>query len=431
MKIKSKKEIEENKLKKQKVLKILKRILDILMYSWALILTIGLIVGSCSKKNNGSTNLQLKNKVNPSCLVEDYDPNKIGSWYYSFNETKLQQWWSDDERPYFRVGWSSLAQITFNVDIELDFQVDGQVRHFDYLHCYVDVDPDDSSGDYFHFGNITAKTNDNSDSLLLFFQNSLQQNVFFKVSGNYQLNLIDNRYVYIIVEDQPRGFLSFFGDFVNFSEINYSFSFNEQINYNAPVNTSFNQLFIASSDTSKNITIDLPFFESAGMIFNRIRFVYVSAVGSRMKIDEQVVVNNTSGYYFNYMSYENTISNTSKVVNLRNYGDTTANGNYATYVDYGSYWVDLRYRTISFENDLEDYYLSLLNPINNNNLSGSNGYNGGNVGLDTVFNLLGNSMSALLGLFNISIIPGLTIGVLMFLPLVVTIIVLVFKAVKK
>lgn len=61
----------------------------------------------------------------------------------------------------------------------------------------------------------------------------------------------------------------------------------------------------------------------------------------------------------------------------------------------------------------------------------SNTMGGISVGLENVFTLIGSSFSGLIPLLNITIVPGITIGLLVFIPLIITIILVILRLVKK
>lgn len=444
MKIRSKKEIEENKLKKQKVFKILKRILDIIVYLWALILTIGLIVGSCSKKNNGSTNLQLRkmNDINNSALT-------VGGLDLSDYKYMYSMKYSEGDIVEFSERQMALYMNRFGYsDIEYPSPQPSVFRYFTFTdyEVYIYENKVFYPVQQIRFQLICENEIDAQPSYYKFQLNTIE----FYYNGAFRYGVkpddfLENPVVYSFEVQKWNLFTTneatnpndiFTEGFLDYwcitQELNLSnFQFNNQINYNSPFDLTLGNQFIKGNYNSMiTKSYNLPYFVSGGVIYNQIVLKYDTASAMYFNVNDNVILGPSGSITYFAMFYQNSFTNVSTMVNVRDNADYYHDGGYSLIQLPSSTWVSQEYRNISFLYDITDSDLLNVSQFNNNSAYSTSVTNG-NIGLGNVFDLLSNSFNSLLGLFNISIIPGVTIGVLMFLPLVVTIIVLVFKAVKK
>lgn len=223
-----------------------------------------------------------------------------------------------------------------------------------------------------------------------------------------------------------------------------SFSFYQVFNYNAPYTGNLNSVFINDADFTssmspliKKITYDLPYFRSNGQFFNRIEVIYTNAYGTRYRDINSNALSiklcSSDGYgYFTHLQYVNTDTNFTKAVCFRNFSNyTDNNGDMQIYLDSGVSWVNTDYMQLKFLSVLspsESNYLAQFN--NNTTITGLGGYSG-DIGLGEVFTLLSLAFQSWLPIFNIQIIPGVTIGLMLFLPLITGIIITIIWIVKR
>lgn len=219
-----------------------------------------------------------------------------------------------------------------------------------------------------------------------------------------------------------------------------SFTFNYGFNYNAPYSASYDSVFVsvAESGVLEKITynFDSPFV-SNGQLFTEINLYYIQGNGTAYFENPQgtlVKINNNSNlYYFSYMTYDNVRDDTSIMVAQRRfrsyYNSSSDTTNMA--LDFGSDWVNSEYQYIDFIAPLSVSQLNWLSQFNTNQyINGiSTGVN--NIGLSNVFVLLSTSFSSLLPILRIEILPSITIGLLVFMPLIVGIITFIIWLVKR
>ena len=181
--------------------------------------------------------------------------------------------------------------------------------------------------------------------------------------------------------------------------------------------------------------IKVPFFKLSGLnfVFDTIRFWYGSGWASYYVDDEGVVKLPTSPYWsYTGLYYVNSITGHTLIVNLPNsVSSYNSSGDSITARIKGSYWVSDSYRYIYFNDSLSDSVIVNLNQYNSFTNSDSGYSSGGNYGLTNVFTLISNSFSSCLPFLSIEIVPGITIGLLILLPLVAGIIIAIIWVVKR
>lgn len=182
-----------------------------------------------------------------------------------------------------------------------------------------------------------------------------------------------------------------------------------------------------------------------GVVYNTMRLVgmdltdnatYYTTDGESFKIW------NLGNSYFVpfYLAYENTNTNVSHAVIYVNQVIRDTNNGTAIYLN--SYrWTNEVYKNITildkdFKHNTNFYtqttldLMSVLNNGNNNQIGNITNYTLGTSN-NNVFVWLRGAFSSLTDIFAISLLPGVTIGILIFLPMVVTIIIVIFKLIKK
>lgn len=233
---------------------------------------------------------------------------------------------------------------------------------------------------------------------------------------------------------------SYFPDIVNdlydiyiFEEA--SFTFITNFNFNAPFNFALDSPFVNVVGQTK--TYDLPWFYVNGLAFNQIKLIYVDGASTRY-IDQNGVLQintDTSTSFYSIMQYVNTATNYAVLVNTRNFATASdSNGNLQTYLATGTKWVNDSYRTITFSDTLTPQQLDNLSQFNTNINNGYSDYTSGvvtDIGLASVFSLIGSAFASVSGFLSIQIMPGLTLGLLLFTPLIVGIILAIVWLVKR
>lgn len=213
-----------------------------------------------------------------------------------------------------------------------------------------------------------------------------------------------------------------------------TFEFLSPFNFNAPYGQQFNPFF-ASADFSTNTTrfkdISVNFL-SNGKFYNKIRCYYMFADGSYFRLlDNSIYEVNSLGYgYFTYMEYINTITNNNDLVCSREYQQYQYNGGLTYLALNNVVWKTNYYRNITLLNADSDT-LSMITEFNNLNIydDGIGGVSNG--GVSSLFDLLSLAFASVLPILNITILPGLSIGLLIFAPLAVSIIIFVVWLVKR
>lgn len=219
-----------------------------------------------------------------------------------------------------------------------------------------------------------------------------------------------------------------------------SIIFDNAINYNTFYDKDLSYDWLENStDVPNGYTLDLRFgtFISGGQLFDCIRIFYhnvadnyfVNSFQDYNDVKAPGNPNNTLVYFLN-ISYVNSMTGQSVIVNVR---DSTlihfASENWVSAFTRGSTWVSQAYREVTFLYGLSEQRITELMRLNNN--SGVISYGSSGNGFGGVFDLLGQAFNTWASIFNMTLIPGISLGLFIFLPLVVTIIVLVFRAVKK
>ena len=229
-------------------------------------------------------------------------------------------------------------------------------------------------------------------------------------------------------------------DFTN----SYYFEFNTQLNYNGSYLESLDNTFVqdatfTTSNPSATVvkTYDVGYFLSGGDLFNQIKIYYANGYASRyMKMASggysasNFNVLSSAGFgYYTAMIYYNTVSEKSVVVNSRNYGQfTDSDGNLQVYIANSSTWLSSTYRTIRLASESEETLkLSVFNENSYNTIN----FSGSDVGLGNVFTLITQAFSSFIPILSINVIPGITIGLLLFLPLITGIIIFIVWLVKR
>lgn len=219
------------------------------------------------------------------------------------------------------------------------------------------------------------------------------------------------------------------------------FNFNNQINYNAPYNASLSADYI--TDTSFNnagVHIEKSlfgdsynfdcWFKVSGQYFNDISLTYVSALATSFDDSGEPVASTGFGYY-SFMAFSNSITNKMLVVNTRNYSSYTKGNAQGIYFIRSSDWASGSYKNLELLFTPTSEQLSILNTLNNDSNIPNQTYSKEDIGLGGAFTLLGQAFSSVAGLLAIQVLPNITLGLLLFLPLIVGIIIAIIWIVKR
>jgi len=231
----------------------------------------------------------------------------------------------------------------------------------------------------------------------------------------------------------------FYANATFLSNKSFKFTINKNFNYNAHFGSTLESNFVTKfwSGTSGmgTLTYDFPLFISNGEIFNRIELYFISGYGTRYvtssRSTEPLTNDNESTCYYLNMLYKNTQTNTSRLVNRRANVYVDDDGTPQNALCPGSLWENNEYQVLYFQTDLSEVQKNNVAQFNNYDVY--NGFEGINedVGLSNVFTLLGGAFTSLISLFKIELLPGISIGLLFFMPLIVGIILLIIWLVKR
>lgn len=275
------------------------------------------------------------------------------------------------------------------------------------------------------------------------------ERVYFRNGNNYYQTLIassitsnyyevQNPFVALVFDIEPIDIepLLYFYELSNQS----NFIFNKNFNYNAPMGVTaqtpyyFKPGNIEGSGVSYYFNYNVGFFISNNEVFNYIRWEWQPSLGA-VYYDfgdgniKKGPDGSEQGSYL-YLMYGNSFTNTLKIVNSRDQiAFMPTNSSYAYYYANSSTWVNDNYRNITFLQNMSNDLKTKIESFNNNN---QNSFSG-NIYVDggDIFTLLGTAFNSLGDFFGLAILPGISIGVLFFLPLIVGIIVVMFHILKK
>lgn len=251
-----------------------------------------------------------------------------------------------------------------------------------------------------------------------------------------------------------------FEELVNVIDYDTTFTFNKLFNYNAfiqyryceqkqiDVQPSLRSLMpYYATDLVYNST-DFPDvlqtykyainggFYSNGRYYTHIivDYAFIAQPDNFQDKDNQIITANNQtlngNVTFLKMYYYNDAGNYQDEVCGRQYGYYDNRG---SYYPYEPVWSNNSYQNLLMSSDVNqtndvDYVMKMIN-----NLHVYDGFNiqSNDAGLGDAFTLLGNAFTAMTSIFNITIIPGITIGLLLFLPLIAGVIVLIIWVVKR
>lgn len=252
----------------------------------------------------------------------------------------------------------------------------------------------------------------------------------YDIDSNFTLNIGNSEFTALVKEAIEK---DTFG-------IGKTFTFANQINYYAPYDSNISSDFVSDSAmTSNNLYIFVNIyqgsFKSGGQTFDTIRARYVNAIGLLylQQGSSSTYTAWTSDYYasFEQLEYYNSTTNHIEIVNKRNTKSVTYNNGVGLAQLQGSTWVSQSYRDITFISPINESILTNLDKLNNALLGSGSLSNSSDIGLDSAFTLLGQAFSSVAGLLAIQVLPNITLGLLLFLPLIIGIIITIIWVVKR
>lgn len=182
-------------------------------------------------------------------------------------------------------------------------------------------------------------------------------------------------------------------------------------------------------------TIKLPYFTLNGVniLFNEIRIIYSNVANTHILYDNSdspVELNSNSAYAFEFLYFLNTYTNQQLMVATARFKYISSGDSSYNVLLSGYSWVSTDYQTLYFYDDLTSSQFNTLRRFNSLN-GGIGGSSSTIIGSTNVFTLIGSAFSSLLPFLNIEVLPGITIGLLILLPLVAGIIILIIWVVKR
>lgn len=257
----------------------------------------------------------------------------------------------------------------------------------------------------------------------------------FALYSDYRLN--DNNALYDVTElDESRRFI-----------------FNKVFNYNAPANLNLGMDYytgdissVAGSNgwtfsnsvqrnglTYNRYYVNLPTFTTNEQTFNRIVWEIQtdedSALGFTHDNGQTAVWAPEDTFTYVNLYYVNTGTSTEILVNYRNqlviYDNVFNKPAYCYTPD--TTWSNDNFRYLIFTEPLSTAQINIVYPFNNNAQYG--GFTDGSNG--DVFTALSRAFECVSSVLNITILPYMTIGMILFIPLIVTVIVVIVKLLKK
>lgn len=227
--------------------------------------------------------------------------------------------------------------------------------------------------------------------------------------------------------------------------------FLDTLNYNAFLQSGARQLsniqvrgkypFIAYGEVNyphEVITLDIADgFYSNGEYYSSIKTtvdlatVDINFLTSTGEVVHSHLISNSQPYkYVRSISYYNKYTLQEVQVATR---PLVANGD-GTYVYYDMVFASIEYKTIEVIDLENDKYAKTVLEMTANNIEYNNiseTVNTADIGLGQAFTLIGSAFNSLLGLATIQVIPGITIGLLLFMPFLAGLVVFIIWIVKR
>lgn len=229
-----------------------------------------------------------------------------------------------------------------------------------------------------------------------------------------------------------------------------NFTFAQNINYNAPyytTTTDSKSPFVVDASTFTHLTTSVEqhikmgrSFVVDGILFDEVVLRYRRADGEYYydyaNNDEVKLFQGDHVGYYEGMFYRNSYSGVrttyvnERLFNSAFYGSGD-NSVVVKVLTMSTSWTSDRYRTINFLYELSAQDSAYFSKFNHWGEGYSSTPSSGDIGLGNVFTLLGQAFSSWLPIFGMEVVPGISLGLLIFTPLIVGIIILVIWLVKR
>lgn len=380
------------------------------------------------------------------------------------NGVSAEAIYNDNYKTYSRMGQSSSLHITTTLrdswsswceldDNASDYQNQTKTKYYNVFPTMTFYDEDNSyieyqsyKGDYLGFTYLSQKITGSSIYKWYLTQikiydadyHAIGNSILTKPNGDMTALDFYVQYDYILQILEPSikcdNTLSSFQD----SNNSYNFTFNGQINYNSPLGLTLDSPYgyggAWTSSTSDTAYIDYAVgdFISNGQLFDTIRVYYFNAEPMYFELADKngnVSINHgaSGSWAYMFMYFINTNSDTQILVNKRDqiaFMPTSSSN--AFYEPNSSSWLVSDYRNCLFLELSADNKVK-VNGFNNN----IDNYYGNNNGGNNVFTLIGGAFTSWLPILNLAILPNITLGMLVFIPIVAMLVFAIIRIIKK
>lgn len=470
--------------RKQKIKKIVKRVLDILVYGFTIFMIFGLLVGSCNSRakvvsayyhtDNGYTSL-------PSVIVDNTSTSL--RYYYDYNSSKTFPSWSTLFSVLPGTNAFGLVRLENSISVDGDNLVYLQAFHHPSGYYTLSLRTDDDvfpqanivlievytdrinvarpdlftaifNGNYRVFVNNHTTNNDNFFRWLAYYFGELGYN---RITYSFPLNIASLGYLFVNSDNNDT--LIENGYFFKNSEFDFSIDYDETP-YPLQVSVIYN-VFVGS-------------FRVNGVYYSTISFNFSSVYGARLTENNRAniayympgsdtYINSLNEFYKGYwyidsITYSGFGNSTLVYRTFNEISGGTATGQGLSWrYDFVNNWVGDSYYSSSPYRDLYIYYvydalsgsvhhpftdyfpqLSLYTYADFLNYIGD-AYPSGNAGVpsDTsapftsVFEWLKIALAGAMPFFGYTLLPGITIGTLIMIPITMSIILFVVKLFKR
>lgn len=319
---------------------------------------------------------------------------------------------------------SYVVDLPINTQLEIGFNNLVDVPSFQY--DFVAYNGDGVSGRYWRLDSLSVVFEDGSSSLLLqkynSYYNDYAYNTFYDVDYFSVINFYSvgaNQYLFDMVQLD-------------------TFVFNKVFNYNAPMGLTLSSPYGQSalwtdtpSSYDAHIYYDVGWFVSNGQLFNRIVYRCSDSASMYFDFGNNQIKQGGVGWSYSTLEYWNTSTNSVVIVNMRDIvAFMPSSTTYAYYQSNSATWQVDDYRSLYFIDSLSQSNINALNRFNNNN---QNSYSGNVTGgdINNIFTLIGSAFTSLLPVMSTYLLPGITIGTLLFIPLVALLVFAIIRIIKK
>ena len=421
-----KKNNKKKKIDKEKVIRILKAIgycigFTLCAGAFVTLLVVGVRGCASTPRSTEITSTQTSNESSNQRIKRDnyvagdyykyYTyPYETGAYlidyYYSENEP-IGYYLNGDDVVYFN-SFELARSDEFSDDGIIELKLDG------VLFSYFDAD----SGDNIHFFDLSVGPNQLKS---LYIGNSLRDELY-----NYNHTTRDkyNEIGGVLVLDS-----------------NYYIAFNNEINRYAPYKVN-NDYFVNSTIKGQYILFDGLFKDSQNNYYTQVRATYIDGNGTRFGDAGINSVNSNTGLtQFMYLEYKKFTNSTNNwvSVNTQNFVTSTNSQSIGQVVmTKNSSWVNsiYQYITIIYDSGISNLPVGtsdngIINLSSLNNSFNTETNAGGSIGGYSPFALIGSAFSSLLPLFNVYLWPGVTIGLLLVIPLISSIVLFIVWLFKR